>query len=510
MRRKLSMNFMDKLQGVLQTRTAVTENGAVGYQTSGKKLVDLNFAVASLRKEEERVIIKSFVKAFYEDRILAMKWLFFLRDIRCGLGERRIFRVIIQSLAYDYTEMMEKLVDLIAEYGRYDDLLCLLDTPLEEKVLHYIEEQLYKDMVNMKEQKGISLCGKWLPGNNASCERTRKLAKKIQNYLGMTSKEYRKMLVELRSYLQVTEVAASANRWGEIDYERVPSKANLLYRKAFFFHDEERRKAYLEGVTKNEVKINAGTLMPHEIVSAYTERQGWSMRLKEKDTALEELWKHLNDTVKGADDVLCIVDGSGSMMCPVGDGTVTALQVSNALGIYFSERMKGAYQNRFITFSSRPQYVNLTDCHSLREKLELAFSYDDCTNTNLEASFDLVLETAVRNRLRQEELPKTVLIISDMEFDAAVDGNTIKPLMETIGNKFQRFGYHMPKLVFWNCNSRSNVTPIRENKMGVGLVSGFSVNVCNMVLSNELDPYKCLKEQLNGERYQVIGERLAG
>lgn len=504
------MNFMDKLQGVLRTRTAVTENGAVGYQTSGKELVDLNFAAASLRKETEREIVNRFVKAFYEDKILAMKWLFFLRDARGGLGERRSFRVIAKAMAYDQTEMLEKLIDLIAEYGRYDDLLCLLDTPLEEKVLHYIKEQLYKDMVHMKEHKTISLCGKWLPGNNASCKDTRNQAKKIQNYLGMTAKEYRKMLVELRSYLQVIEVAVSANRWDEIDYEKVPAKANLLYRKAFMLHDEERRKVYLQQLAKNEVKINAGILMPHEIVGAYTQRQGFRMRLKQEDAALEELWKHLDDTVKGAKDVLCIVDGSGSMTCPVGDGSITALQISNALGIYFAERMKGVYQNKFITFSARPQYVNLAQCQSLREKLQLAFSHNDCTNTNLEASFDLILETAVINHLPQKELPKTVLIISDMEFDAAVNGSTIKPLLETICDKFRRFGYHMPKLVFWNCNSRSNVIPIQENEMGVGLVSGFSVNVCNMVLSNKLDPYECLKQQLNGERYQVIGERLAG
>lgn len=504
------MSFMDKLQNVLQNRTAVTENGAIGYKTTGKELVDLNFAAASLRNETEQNIEKRFVKAFYEDRILAMKWLFFLRDIRGGLGERRTFRVILQSLAYQQTEMMEKLVDLIAEYGRFDDLLCLFDTPLEEKVLHYIEEQLYKDMIQMKEHKSISLLGKWLPGNNASSGKTREMAKKIQNHLGMTAKEYRKMLTELRSYLNVIEVAASANQWGRIDYEKVPSKANLLYRKAFFAHDEERRKAYLESLSKNQAKINAGVLMPHEIVNAYTDRKGWSLQVKTSDTALEELWKHLDDVVKGAEDVLCIVDGSGSMMCPVGDGTVTALQVSNALGIYFAERMKGAYQNKFITFSSCPQYVDFSNCYSLKEKLELAFSYNDYTNTNLEASFDLILETAVENKLRQEELPKTILVISDMEFDSAVNRNTVAPLMEAIGKKFAYFGYCMPKLVFWNCNSRTNVIPVKENEMGVGLVSGFSVNVCRMVLSNEIDPYECLKEQLNGERYQRIEERLAG
>ena len=187
---------------------------------------------------------------------------------------------------------------------------------------------------------------------------------------------------------------------------------------------------------------------------------GWRVELKEKDIALEEMWKNLDDTIDGAEDVLCIVDLR-----------------------YFS---------------------------SLRAKLAYAYAYNDWTNTNLEATFDLVLNTALENRLKQEELPKTLLVISDMEFDAAVNVSQTAPLLEEIKAKFQRAGYQMPKLVFWNCNSRTNVIPVRENEMGVALVSGFSVNVCSMVLSNQLDPYECLKEQLNRERYQVIEERVAG
>lgn len=506
------MSFMKKLEEMLKNKTGLTENGAVGYKTSGKELLDLNFAVSSLRSKGEEYIAKAFARAFYEDEMLAWKWLFFLRDVRGGLGERRSFRVILRSMAYQEPEIMKNLVDVIAEYGRYDDLLCLFSTPIEQEVLRYLGEQLREDILGMREGKFISLCGKWMPSNNASSEITKAKAKKIQNYLGMTSKQYRKMLAELRAYLSVLEVKMSANEWEQVAYERVPSRANLLYRNAFLKHDEERRKEYLDKVSRNEAKIQAGVLMPHEIVNAYTQMTGWRRELKEKDEVLEELWKHLDNTVKGAEDVLCIVDGSGSMLCPVGDvgSTLTAHQVSNALGIYFSERMKGVYKNKFITFSQSPRYVDLTNCNSLREKLELAYANNDWTNTNLEATFDLVLNTALENRLKQEELPKTLLVISDMEFDAAVNVSQTAPLLEEIKAKFQRAGYQMPKLVFWNCNSRTNVIPVRENEMGVALVSGFSVNVCSMVLSNQLDPYECLKEQLNRERYQVIEERVAG
>lgn len=500
------MGFMEKLHIVLDNCVKLTENGALGYETTGKALVDLNFAVASLRNQDEEEIVKRFIPAFYEDRMLAMKWLFFLRDVRGGLGERRTFRVIMKYLAKSFPEMVNALVGIMAEYGRFDDLLCLFDTPVEETALLVLREQLEKDVQNMENGESVSLCAKWIPGNNTSSEESQRMAAKLQGFMGLTDKEYRKLLASLRKYLHVTEVFMSGNRWNEIDYGRVASRANLLYRKAFLVHDEERRKNFLKDVEEKGAVMHAGVLMPHEIVMQYTVRNGWRLNVNKEDTALEALWKNLSDTVAGAENVLCVVDGSGSMLCPVGEGNTTALHVSNALGVYFAERMGGAYHNRFITFSNTPKYVDLSSCRTLKEKLELAFSNNDCTNTNIEATFRLILETAVRNRLRQEELPATILIISDMEFDQAMWGRNTDTLFGIIKKKFAAHGYKVPKLVFWNVNSRTNVIPVRENRLGVGLVSGFSVNICNMVLSNELDPFACLKKALEGERYRKIEE----
>ena len=360
----------------------------------------------------------------------------------------------------------------------------------------------------MENSGGVSLCAKWMPGNNTSSEESRRAAAKLQCFMGLTAREYRKMLASLRVYLDVTEVYMSDGRWEEINYSKVASRANILYRNAFIRHDGVRRKDYLEAVRENKAVMHAGVLMPHEIVTRYASYTSWKMTVGAEDAALEALWKNLPDRVSEALNVLCVVDGSGSMMCPVGEGGTTALHVSNALGIYFAERMGGAYRNRFITFSARPRYVDLSACRTLKEKLELAFANNDCTNTNVEATFELILETAVRNRLKQEELPQTVLVISDMEFDGALQGRPTDTLFETIRKRFARQGYRMPKLVFWNVNSRTNVIPVRENELGVGLVSGFSVNVCNMVLANELDPFKCLKKVLDGERYREVEERL--
>ena len=500
------MGFMEKLHIVLDNCVKLTENGALGYETTGKALVDLNFAVASLRNQDEEEIVKIFIPAFYEDRMLAMKWLFFLRDVRGGLGERRTFRVIMKYLAKSFPEMVNALVGIMAEYGRFDDLLCLFDTPVEETALLVLREQLEKDVQNMENGESVSLCAKWMPGNNTSSEESQRMAAKLRDFMGLTAKEYRKLLASLRKYLHVTEVFMSGNRWNEIDYGRVASRANLLYRKAFLVHDEERRKNFLKDVEEKGAVMHAGVLMPHEIVMQYTVRNGWRLNVNKEDTALEALWKNLSDTVAGAENVLCVVDGSGSMLCPVGEGNTTALHVSNALGVYFAERMGGAYHNRFITFSNTPKYVDLSACRTLKEKLELAFSNNDCTNTNIEATFRLILETAVRNRLRQEELPATILIISDMEFDQAMWGRNTDTLFGIIKMKFAAHGYKVPKLVFWNVNSRTNVIPVRENRLGVGLVSGFSVNICNMVLSNELDPFACLKKALEGERYRKVEE----
>lgn len=500
------MGFMEKLHIVLDNRMKLTENGAAGYETTGRALVDLNFAVASLRNRDEEEIIKRFIPAFYEDRMLAMKWLFFLRDVRGGLGERRTFRVIMKYLAGSFPEMVNALVGIMAEYGRFDDLLCLFDTPVEETALFVLKEQLEKDVQSMESGENVSLCAKWMPGNNTSSEDSREMAAKLRNFMGLTAKEYRKMLASLRKYLLVTEVYMSSNHWNEIDYSRVASRANLLYRKAFIVHDEERRKNFLKEVEEKGTVMHGGVLMPHEIVTQYTARNGWRLSVNTEDAALETLWKNLSDIVAGAENVLCVVDGSGSMLCPVGEGSTTALHVSNALGIYFAERMGGAYHNRFITFSNTPRYVDLSACRTLKEKLELAFSNNDCTNTNIEATFRLVLETALRNRLRQEELPATILVISDMEFDQAMWGRNTGTLFGTIRRQFAARGYKMPRLVFWNVNSRTNVIPVRENELGVGLVSGFSVNICNMVLSNELDPFMCLKKVLEGERYRKVEE----
>jgi len=490
---------------------ATTENGALGYRTTGKELLDLNFSVASLREANPADIVKRFSKAFFEDKITAMKWLFFARDIRdSGLGERRLFRVIIEHLATENPEYIAPLLGMIPEYGRFDDLWCLLDTKLADNVISIVVKQLAQDTSDMLDGKSISLLAKWLPSANASSATTKHYAKKLYRKMGISEKEYRIGLSALRRYLDVVECKMSDKSWSEIDYAAVPSRANLLYNKAFLRNDEERRREFLESLSKGETKINAGTLFPHDIVHKYTSGSWHSVN--EFDATLEELWRALPDAVDSFDNTIVVADGSGSMTTRIGD-SVTALDVANALAIYFAERSSGAFKDQYITFSERPQLVNLGNGKGLREKLQIALSYNEVANTNIEAVFDLILTTAVREHMRQEDLPNNILIISDMEFDSCVTSGESrdKPdsrLFSVIQKRYEEAGYRIPRLVFWNVNSRTGTIPVTENDLGVALVSGFSTNIAKMVMSNQTEPYECLLEILNSERYSPIGVAL--
>lgn len=363
----------------------------------------------------------------------------------------------------------------------------------------------------------ISLIAKWMCSENTSSEQTKRYAQILRKGLGLSSKDYRKMLSSLRAYIDVVERKMSAKQWENIKYEAVPSRANLIYNNAFLRNDEERRREYLGKLEKGETKINAGTLFPHDIVHKYSDC-GWSSRLKAKDATVEALWKALPDMVKGCGNTIVVADGSGSMTVNVGGNSgVTALEVANALAIYFAEHSSGDFKDKYITFSENPQLVDFSKCNSLHDKLKTALAHSECANTNIEKVFDLILTTAIKGHMTQEEIPQNVLIISDQEFDScATSGKSnsgysywgrIRPdnrLFEVIKQKFTKAGYSLPRLIFWNVYSRTATIPVKENDLGVALVSGFSVNVCKMVMSNKLDPYECLVETLMDERYDAV------
>lgn len=507
------MGFMESLKDELNNEGVLTENGAVQYCTSGKELLDANFAVSSMRSWDEEKIKDTFTKVYFENKLLACKWLFYLRDVRGGLGERRSFRAAFSRLIDLDIDVAKKLLPLIPEYGRWDDLLSLYDTNVHDDVVSIVKEQLDKDLKGIDNKSSISLLGKWMFSINTSSRKTRVLAKRLAKDLGMTEKDYRKTVSKLRQYIDVIEVKMSDRQWGEIDYSKVPSRANLLYGNAFDNHDHDRRQEYLESLQRGGTKINAGTLFPHDIVHKYTNTNDWRRRINPIDVTTEELWKALPDYVNGNGNTICVADGSGSMNCRISDrSATTALDVANSLAIYFAEKCSGEFKDKYITFSRRPQLVDFSSADTLHQKIQIAMTHNEVANTNIEAVFKLILDTAVNNGMSQDDMPSNVLILSDMEFDGCACTNSDYGVEEKdfdkIAKKYEEKGYKLPRLVFWNICGRTNGIPIKQNDLGVSLVSGFSPAICNMVLSNETDPYVCLTKELNKERYQPVEDVL--
>ena len=501
---------LQDLKNELSNEKQFTENGALGYRTTGKELLDLNFSTSSLRYMDEQEIFKKFLKAFYENKLLAVKWLFFLRDIRGnGMGERRSFRVILQNLAYTNPEIIKEMIPLIPEYGRWDDLWCLLDTDLRYEVIKFCYLTFLSDVKNCQNVRPVTLLSKWLPSISSKRDNYPRYAKALAKGFNLTQKDYSKALNLLREYSNVVECKMSNNRWSEIDFETVPSKANLLYKDAFMRHEPERRKAYLESLAKGEVKINAGTLFVHDIVHKYTNSMGWrGISAKEYDSVLEELWNALLDLSEIEEETIVVRDDSGSMMTNIDNKTtITALEVATALSIYFSQFLKGEFKDKYISFSNRPKFIDLSNCNNLKEKLDLSYAHSEISDTNIEATFNLILNTAIKNNYTQSELPKNILVISDMEFNGYCCTTTPSAtLFEKIARNYAEHGYNMPRLIFWNTCGRTNTIPVKENEYGVALVSGFSQNILNMVLKGDLDPYQNLVDVLNSTRYDAVEE----
>ena len=501
-----------------------TENGATGYSTSGQNLVDLNFVVPARHKNVSPVELEKFVQALNEDTVLAVKWLFYLRDVREGLGERDSFIKLFKTLWLADPVSAGKVVKLIPEYGRWKDVVDILaefpnDNELTETIYLLIENQLREDCVNLTEDKSVSLLAKWLPSINAS-GKSRKLAKRICNKLGLTFENYRKVLSSLRKYLDVTEVKTCGGKWNEIDYNKVSSNANARYLNSFMRHDPERRQRYLDALSSpvsSGAVMHASNLYPHEVYAKYS---GYRPIV---DQGIEELWNNLKN-IENVGNLLVVSDGSGSMVTKIAGSSIKAIDVSRSLGIFFSERCNGEFKDKVIEFSRNPRYIDLSNCKTLADKKNVMCQYNDCSNTDIEKVFDLLLNTAITHKIPQNELPQKILIISDMEFDFATticcdysyghyDHDDVmsryRTLFETIKNKWIHAGYTMPGIIFWNVNSRTQTIPVQANECGVTLVSGYSPNIVKMIISGEINPYESLKSILNSDRYKVIEEILS-
>lgn len=515
----MSDKFEEALKSELKNEKTLSDNGAVMHATTGSALLDINFSVSSLRQASASEIEKKFAAAYFENPLLAVKWLFFSRDIRGGMGERRLFRICFAWLVDQKPALAEKLLSLVPEYGRWDDLwMSGLEGDIWKKALDIIADKLADDIKNADAGKSVSLLAKWLPSVCTSSPKTKALGRKMAADLGMTERQYRKTLSKLRAASKVVEVGISANRWGEVDYNAVPSQANLKYKDAFVKHDAARRQAWLDSLKKNDgtAKINAAAAFPSDIVSKYmasSKRNTWNWNTMHftEDTALEEMWKALPDYASSdTGKTLCVVDSSGSMTVNVGTGSVRAIDVAFALGIYTSEKLSGPYKDKYISFSNKPKYIDMSTCKSLADKLALSYANAECANTDLMKTMKLILDSAVNNNLKQEDLPSTVLVLSDMHFDQGTYSYdwcrpTSSTLMDDIAQMYKNAGYTVPKMAWWNISANSRtVIPVQQMENGCALVSGFSPTVLKMVLSGKLDPFEALVDMLNAARYAPV------
>ena len=489
---KTMLNFLKK-----EANKTITANGAVTYETTMSDCLDLFATAGALRNASDEEIAGRFIKAFAEDRDIAMKTLFFARDVRGGLGERRFFRVILKYLAENYPDAVEKNIGNIAEYGRYDDILALMDTKCEKIAVAYIQKTLEEDMRAKAEGAGVSLMAKWLPSVNASSKETQRLARKIASGMGMTSANYRKMLSSLRSYIKILE-----NNLREKDYTfsylTQPSKALFKYRKAFLRNDSERYSEFMNMAMENPKVLNTSALTPYDIVNTVINNVRKGMSSDERKV-LDATWNSLENYVN-SDNTLVVVDGSGSMYW--GRFKITPAAVAESLGIYFAERNKGAFKNHFITFSSKPRLVEIKGS-DIFEKVQYCMRYNECSNTNIEKTFDLILNTAVKNKLKQKDMPSRLIIISDMEFDVCAADSSMTNF-DCAKAKFAKAGYKLPSLVFWNVNSFNMQQPVRMNEQGVKLVSGMSPQIFAMLKDDNMDPYTFMMSVLNSARYKNI------
>ena len=423
--------------------------------------------------------------------------MFFARDVRGGLGERRVFRVILKWLASNEEETVKKNLKYIAEYGRYDDLLVLMGTPCEKEMIAVIKEQLDADMKAMEDKKEVSLLAKWLPSVNTSNKETVKCAKKIAKAFNLSDATYRKALSSLRAYIKIIENNLREKDYS-FEYEKQPSKAMFKYRKAFIRNDGKRYNEFIGKVEKGKAKLNASTLAPYELVEPFMKDYSMRKLRKEEQASINATWNSLPD-YGSKENAIAVIDTSGSMYC---SGKPVAASVALSLGIYFAEHNKGYYKNHFIEFSARPRLIEIKG-ETFADKLRYLASFNEVANTNIEAVFNLILHTAIKNKLPQSELPSKLYLISDMEFDEAVD-NAELTNFENAKKKFNKFGYKLPDIVFWNVASRNKGQPVTKNDNGVVLVSGCTPRLFSMVASGEMNPLVFMMEVIESERYAKI------
>ena len=483
------MNFGDVMRQAGTEK--LTENGAFAYNTVKNSLLDLFGTIGALRPRTNQEIEDKFEAAFNQDRLLATKMAFYAGNVRGGLGERRTFRIILYWLAKNYPEIVIKNLELVPHFNRWDSLFECVGTPAEKTMWEMINKQLDEDEKMAKLGLNCSLLAKWMPSINTSSKETRSLAQKAMKKLGyLSERAYRKMLSELRAYIRVVEKSMSANQWEDINYSAVPSYAMKNYGSAFAKHDFERWNEYLSDLKNGKKKVNTSVLFPYDLVA--------QVREGHRDVEfelVEEQWKALPNYITEPVDILVMADVSGSM-----EGR--PMNTSIGLAIYFSQRNEGIFKNSYMTFSESPKIMTIDPNTSLRTNVHEVENRGVGYNTNLEAAFNKVLSLATLYQIKQEDMPKALLVISDMEIDSYIKYNGLN-FVDKMKAKFAEFGYEFPKLICVNCEARQD-TFLSQNE-DVLYISGQSASMFrNIIKGLNGTSVQLMLETLNDPMYDVV------
>lgn len=502
--------FMNGLKAA--NNYTLTENGAITHRTTQSDLLDMFALGGAYRNRSDDDVKILFRNAYAENPVYALKCLFYLRDVRGGQGERRFFRVAMKDLAYLDTDAARRNLVHIPEYGRWDDLYIFVGTPLEKAAMKFMKDQLELDV----QCKTPSLLAKWMKSENTSSEESRRLGNITRRYMGMNHKQYRKTLSILRQRINVLERLMSENRWDEIEFDKIPSKAGIKYKNAFARHDVERARAgaqtYADFAKDMTKSVNAAVLNPVDIADQIFQYSFYRSPSETNRLMWQKYWDNLKDYYNGAEaSDLAIVDVSGSM-----SGQPMSAAVS--MGAYMAERCKGPFKDHFVTFSSNPALVRFEGV-DIYDKFQRARQADWGGSTNIEATFDMLLKVAIQNHVPEKDMPKTLYIFSDMEFNACMcsgpmntgrwnySGNRVSnaheanTLLESIAQKWAAYGYELPRVVFWNLDARQNNIPAMGGRFSY--VSGFSMTMVEEILSGE-DGFSLMMKKLDSERYSCI------
>lgn len=479
-----------------------TENGGIAYKSTMDGLMDLFAFGGAYRSRSDEDCILLFNKAFTENETLALKCLFYLRDVRGGQGERRFFRVVTRWLANNRTEAMSRNLSLVPFFGRWDDLYVFVGTPLEDQAFELMKVQLVLDV----ECKTPSLLAKWLKSENTSSAESRKLGALTRKAFSMTPRQYRKTLSILRERIRIVERLMSQNRWDEIEFDKLPSRAGLIYRNAFARHDIIREK-YEKFAKDTTTKVNAKTLNPCDVVHQAVKLQKADVEDTER-LMINKYWDNLEDYFNNAVfDGVAVVDTSASMTrC---GNEMAPIDVAIALGMYCAEKCNSnsPWHGNYITFSRVARLVPVEGVDFV-DKVHRIVEKNLCENTDIESVFNLILFLAIKNNVSETDMPKNIIIISDMEFDKARDYwgyrayYETESIMEKCMRRYQKAGYQLPHLIFWNCDARQNTLPMRvENN--ISFISGYSPVLFEQIMTGKTG-IDLVLEKLNSERYAAI------